>query len=150
MSLRGLVLAAGMPRSGSTWLYIAVRLLACENAAAPIDVACGWVDDIEKLPDAPVCIVKLHDFEAQLASRANCVVYSYRDVRDAVASMARKSQTELTAELARHVIHQHECWLSVASYVLRYEDMVLDQQAELRRLQAVLDVQAVPLEPILA
>jgi hypothetical protein len=67
-----------------------------------------------------------------------------------MASMARKFQTELTTQLARDLIHQHECWLSVATYVLRYEDMVLDQQAELRRLQAALGLQAQALEPILA
>lgn len=149
MKPRGLILAAGMPRSGSTWLYNAVRLLARESAASPTDVACAWVGDSEKLPDARVRILKIHDFAPELAEQANCIVYSYRDVRDAMASMARKFETQLTLDLARHLIRQHSCWCSVANYVMRYEQMVLDPEAELHRLQTALGLNEIEVASVL-
>src|SRR5262245_15346631 len=74
-----LVLSAGMPRSGSTWLFNAARLLL-RQTVAPDELGSGWVGDWARLPKRPWLLLKVHEYDAFLARRARAILYSYRDV----------------------------------------------------------------------
>jgi hypothetical protein len=115
-----LVLCAGIPRSGSTWLYNAARL-AC--AAEPGGAHAAWVDDYDaSAPDA-WHVVKLHDPHATLETRATVVLTSRRDLRDIAASARRRAwfddEAQILAFLDR-VVAQHAHWAPRAALDLDY------------------------------
>jgi hypothetical protein len=132
-----LVLSAGMPRSGSTWLYNALRLLLGQRFPAPGALACGWVGDIDRLPaDAACRLVKIHEWDPALVAQADLVTWSYRDLRDAMASQHRKFGGALSLSFADYLVRQDARWMARADHVMRYEDMLADPLRELARLAA--------------
>lgn len=133
-----LVLSAGMPRSGSTWLFNAIRLMLNQQGSEAGDLTSCWISDLPKLPPTPRQLVKLHNYDAGLADAAEFVAYSYRDIRDALASRFRKFGSQPTLEVADHFIDQHRLWTARADYVMRYENMLEDPQGELHRLASAL------------
>lgn len=136
-----LVLSAGMPRSGSTWLYNALRLMLRHRFPAPGALACAWVGDIDRLaPGAPCRLVKIHEWDPALAAQAGFVAWSYRDLRDAMASQHRKFGGALDVSFARYLVEQDASWTARADHVMRYEDMVADPDHELARLAAALQM----------
>jgi hypothetical protein len=136
--MQGLVLSAGMPRSGSTWLYNAARLLLQDTVADPADFSAGWIRDLAAKPATPLQLVKVHAYDRGLARRAAVVLYSYRDVRDAVASRARMTGEAQVAGEATHYVKHDRRWRKVADYVMRYESMRADPDRALRDLAAAL------------
>ncbi|MGF1580346.1 MAG: hypothetical protein ACFCD0_13365 [Gemmataceae bacterium] len=119
-----LILTAGMPRSGSTWLYNTVRLLLESSLGHPDRLASGWIHDWPKLPQRETVLLKVHDFDVHLADRSRLILYSYRDIRDALASSVRKFGTVPTLDLARKWLAQDQTWRNAATFVMRYETMI--------------------------
>ncbi len=141
-----LVLSAGMPRSGSTWLYNALRLLLRQRFPRPGELACGWVGDLDRIAaDAPCRLVKIHEWDEGLAAQAAFVAWSYRDLRDAMASQHRKFGGALSLAFADYLVRQDARWTARADHVMRYEDMRADPQRELARLATALSLDGVDL-----
>ena len=138
------IVCAGLPRSGSTWLYNAARLTLEHVGLGPVYGA--WVDDYDPAGDrgaaARAHLVKVHDFATDLAGRAEVVIASVRDLPAIAASMRRmgfvKSDDELEQGIAG-AIDAFEAWAGVAGYVMRYETMTADRPAEVIRLAAAYD-----------
>nr|CCF78645.1 hypothetical protein RGS1_70351 [Rubrivivax gelatinosus S1] len=126
-----LYLAAGMPRSGSTWLYNALRLAL---ASRHPDLVAGWIGDAGRLPASSTRLLKLHEFDPELARRASFTVWSYRDPRDALASLERKFGKPPTLRQVDDMLRWDEHWTRQADYVMRYEDFVADKRGQLARL----------------
>jgi len=120
-----------MPRSGSTLIYNLLRLTIDKGLAGDRSYRYGWVDDLRTAAPADYTLLKLHDFDPQLAASASLIVYSYRDVREAVASMYRKFGTQPTLQLANTYIRQYELWSGVADIKVRYESLDKARQLEL-------------------
>ena len=135
-----LIVAAGMPRSGSTWLYNAVRLMSAGSPGGPL--VCGWVDDIGHRIGEESCLVKVHSYDAAMADRADLIFYSYRDVRDSLASQERSFGRPPTIEDARYFIENDANWRACATHAMRYESFIEDQSAELARIAAALGLDA--------
>lgn len=114
-----IITAAGMPRSASTWLYNAVRIIISEQPH--ISFNCGWVGDWEQMPRKKFMLLKAHGFIPELAKVSSVIFYSYRDVRDAVASQERKTGTKADLELAESYVDLHEKWMQVADFTMKYE-----------------------------
>lgn len=138
-----LVLCAGIPRSGSTWLYNAARL-GCLIAGGG-DVHAAWIDDYDPTSPAIWHVVKVHDPAPELESRADVVLTSRRDLRDIAASVVRRGWAEddagLIALLGR-IIAQHDHWSRKAALEVVYADI---QTAPVKTAGAVLA--AIGLEP---
>jgi hypothetical protein len=138
-SLRStIVLSAGMPRSGSTWLFNATRLLLRQRCRGDCDLSCGWIGDWTNLPRRAWMLLKVHDYDPTLARHARLILYSYRDVRDALASARRKFGTEPTLDLAQHWLAADRRWRKKAAFTLRYESMLADPARTLRELARTL------------
>lgn len=116
-----LLLAAGMPRSGSTWLYNALRLLLQRNR---YEYRSGWLDDVKDAVGTRPLLLKVHDFEPSLVERSVAVAYSFRDLRDALASARRKFGRVPSLSHARRLVEQFERWTAAADFVVRYETMI--------------------------
>jgi hypothetical protein len=136
-----IVLSAGMPRSGSTWLYNAARLLLSSRD----EPSCGWIDDWARLPVGRVMLIKVHAFDPFLARGAGIILYSYRDVRDALASSKRCFGVEPSVELARQWLDADRQWRARADFVMRYESMLADPRSVVGELARVVNIS--PIDP---
>lgn len=123
MTHQELILCNGMQRSGSTWLFNVVRLIVSENTAAS-EFAAGWHLDSPTLK--AVSVLKVHGVRMDLLSRARIVLYSYRDIRDAIASRRRIWGTPPTMELANAWVSECDFFEDRADFVMRYESMITD------------------------
>ena len=130
--MKKLIVTAGMPRSGSTWLYNAVRLLL--EYTGKLDIGAGWISDFNSFKNHDVVILKIHYFEPVIANNATMILYSYRDIRDALASFKRKFGNEPSIEQARKFIHNDKIWREKASFIMKYEDMIAAQEKTLEEI----------------
>lgn len=143
-----LILSAGLNRSGSTWLYNAVRLLIKGSNCFPGIVCAGWVDDINVQDNNKHYVIKLHEFNEELVSKADFIFYSYRDMRDVLASLKRKFRTEPSLHLADSLFKKDKLWRDVAHFSMKYEDMTKDNLFILRQLSKSLGINDVDLDKV--
>ena len=134
-------ICAGMKRSGSTWVYNAVRSIL-QRAQAP-DLAAGWIADQDQLLKHQTVILKTHVYDAALATRADVTLISHRDLRDVAASLHRKFNVALSTEGVRETFNDYMNWKKGAAYDLRYEQLLVDRIPELRKIASVLKLPAV-------
>ena len=148
------VLVSGMPRSGSTWSYRAVRLLV-EAAGLSFDPASGVLGDgagvaarlTAALPPGPdhVLVLKCHFPDRATLDRAAAGdlvnVYTWRDPRSVVASLRRTFGTSFknAVRFAHRALAIHDCLRGDPSaLVIDHEAIVARPGAELDRLAAFL------------
>lgn len=144
-----LILSAGMPRSGSTWLYNALRLILKQDPRVSRSLSAGWVGDILKLPRERTMLIKIHDFEANLARTAQRIVYSYRDPRRVLLSLQVKFGQEPRPELVDYLMGLDRDWRPHAHLILAYEKMMQDQAATLAQLAELLKLPETDLNAVL-
>lgn len=138
-----LILTAGSPRSGSTWLYNAVRLI-CEQAGGR--TLGGWIGDLDVVGRSGACddlVIKIHNADPKLARRANFVFSSHRDLRDIGASIREmgwaKSDNGVMRQVAK-VRRAHAFWSAEADLDVAYDAILKRPQKILRRLADILRV----------
>jgi hypothetical protein len=135
-----LVVCAGIPRSGSTWLYNAIRLLL-QHEHGERRVYGAWVDRYDATNASRWHVVKIHDPSEPLAWRAKCVVTSRRDLRDIAASAWKRgwvSDNASTLALLDSIIAQHAFWRPRAAHEMVYERMRSNAASELECLAGAL------------
>jgi hypothetical protein len=138
-----LVLCAGIPRSGSTWLYNAARLLLTLTLPPPAgeSVYGAWVERYDASNTAPVHVVKVHEPDESLAWRARVALTSRRDLRDIAASAWKRGwvgDDASTLAFLDSVVRQHAFWQPRCAFEMVYERMRRDPAAELRLVAAAL------------
>lgn len=126
-----LILSAGLPRSGSTLLYNLLRLTLVHHLNDDEHLSCGWIEDMRTVPFGNYTLLKLHNHEEDLTRRSDLIVYSYRDIRDVLASQQRKFGTPPSLNLADHLVSQHDSWCQSAHIQIRYEDFDTKRQSQL-------------------
>lgn len=136
-----IIVSAGMPRSGSTWLFNAARLLLATTQQEGSALSSGWINDWKQLPQKDILLLKVHTFDKALVRRSSLVLYSYRDVRDAIASTYRKSGITPSMKQARQFLRQDGRWRRNADFVMRYEAMLKDPGAVLNDLAIALGLE---------
>ena len=143
-----IILSAGAFRSGSTWLYNAIRLVLMASGAK---VSAGWIEDVKL--DAPsdddYLIIKVHEPHEQLRQRAWRILTSHRDLRDVARSASdflRVKDGEALVGYAELAMTQHLFWAQHAHYDLRYESMKDDPEQVLHEIAAQLGVDLPPEE----
>jgi len=134
-----LLICAGPERSGSTWLYNAVRLLHL-HAKIPCDSY--WIAHLsaekfhERLgaqPPAMVCIKthEWHDEYEDLLDGSEQILLTHRDLRGVCASYRR---VKWAVGIPDAYVQEHMQWRRRCNLDLAYEDIVLDGLGSLRRL----------------
>ena len=136
--MKKLIATAGMPRSGSTWLYNTVRLLL--ERTGKLDIGAGWISDFYSFKNHDVVILKIHYYEPVIANNAAMILYSYRDIRDALASFKRKFGSEPTIERARNFIVNDKKWREKSPFIMKYEDMIASQEETAERIARFLGI----------
>ncbi|MFO7562462.1 MAG: hypothetical protein R6X02_07450 [Enhygromyxa sp.] len=120
------IIAAGAYRSGSTWLYNALRL-ALELAGREVY---GSFYDLtyDSENQARFHVIKVHRFEEEVLEASRLVFTSIRDPRDIAASAVRRGLIEPTVEAVESFVEEavvdgFERWRPHATMVLRYEQL---------------------------
>ena len=125
-----LTLAAGMPRSGSTWLYNALRLLLDSP-----DLVAGWIDDIAD-SDAESILIKLHE-PSELAERADLIFTTHRPLAEIHASLARMGWPNGPATM-QTIEAQRAFWAPRSSLDIDFADILDAPERTVARIAAVL------------
>lgn len=133
-----------MPRSGSTWLYNAVRLL---SEAAGGTVAAAWVEDLgpQGAGGCDDLVVKIHNADPKLAARANFIFSSRRDLRDVGASIRDMGWAKSDRGVLRQVAkarRAHAFWAARADLDVDYRDILKTPRALIQRIAAILRIAA--------
>jgi hypothetical protein len=138
-----LVIAAGMPRSASTWLYNAAQLVLSADPEIAGDLSVGWIRDWEHLRDTRYRLIKVHDFHPILVDRACFTLYSFRDLRDVLASMKRGLDREPSLKLADTLIRHYHQWREKADIVVRYETMLEAKESTIYALAGLFGISGI-------
>jgi hypothetical protein len=134
--------AAGIPRSGSTWLYNAMRLILREKYAI---LYSAWIDDRDAAAEAnaDASLIKIHAINADLADQASVIMTCHRDPRDIAVSLQAmgwfRNRTNALARMQEFRAY-HEFWSPRSAIDLSYAQIVNDDEASLRRIAQALDV----------
>ncbi len=134
------VLAAGMRRAGSMWLYNVARTLCAAKGETHAVVQ----DRYAYKPGILVPVVKVHKFQEAFLFGADVILTSHRDLRDVAASafmrgLCKRTLYAAITFLMRTVLDEYEQWAPYAIYDMRYEDMASDRLACVKQLAKVLD-----------
>ena len=142
-----LIVSAGMPRSGSTWLFNVIRILLENSNYYSSKFSAGWIDDVD-LSESNA-LVKIHNFDEKLTTESDLIFYSYRDLRDAIASAYRKFNRKPSLDYATFLIEQDAMWKAKASFVMRYESMLADPQLIIAEVSKTLNINDVSADNVI-
>ena len=139
------IICAGMIRSGSTWLYNAVRLLTISNGD---DVYATWIKKYKNDNSRSIHIVKAHLFVENLLTNNAIVLTTYRDLRDIVASMINKGWITIeqsnnllkVQEILDETTTHHRLYKEKSKINLKYEDIIKDKALAIKKIAITLDI----------
>lgn len=143
------VVVAGVPRSGSTWVYNAVRLLCAGNG---LSYHAGWHADYDPAAHrgTDLHVVKLHD-PAELDFTVHRILTSQRDLVERLASHVRMGWTRPEPEAIRasalRMAKLAEYWAARSDHETRFVDIAERPQEVVQAIAAALDL---PCDPALA
>lgn len=151
---RRAIVIAGMRHSGSTALFNIVRLALERQRVEFVSlysegVRSEHLDD----PDAPLLLIKTHEFRDDVAAQADVVITTRRDLRDSVASAKRREFPMLerlggAVEYAKYNRALHDIWREHSNYEFVYESYMASPLAETERLLRFLGLGDADIEAI--
>jgi len=142
-----LIYADGMPHSGSTLLFNIIRIVLSSDPLCRL--SSGWVGDALALPRGNTYLLKTHGIKPLDAWRAYRLFHSFRDPRDALVSGTRKHGRPHSIERVRLWMRWYAAAEPRADLMVRYEDMVADTAATVRKVAEVLRAEDVDVTSIL-
>ncbi|WP_415836510.1 hypothetical protein [Palleronia rufa] len=131
------VLVAGMPRSGSTWLFNAARLLCAHSGQG---VQAVWVDDYDPADIRPMHLVKVHRPEQAdtLPFLPDRILTTWRPYEACLASLVRIGwlNPDPDAVRARYASQKtiYEDWAERSDLEIDHADIVAEPAAALAKL----------------
>jgi len=103
-----------------------IRLMMLEYLDELRPFISAFVDELGYTPLPRSCLVKAHSYNDRLARKADLIVYSYRDIRDVLASLYRKFGDVPTVNRAKNILQHHQHWTGCADITFRYESLAQD------------------------
>jgi len=129
-----------MYRSGSTWLFNAVRL--CQAGTLPN--LTGYPPRIKP----GVNIVKLHEYDNDLKNKADFIFTTYRSMEDTKASMVRSKEVALEGftgkgEVERfdQLFDEYMMYVINSDLVIHYDRIMNDPVSQVVRIASILGVE---------
>ena len=130
------VVIAGFYRTGSTWLFNAVKHTLIE---AGFKVAQSG-NAVSPAPYYDFCVHKVHKFDSKLLERADVVFTSIRDIEDALKSFNRFAGYPMSPEFFEDAFHQFTKYNEQSDYCMQYNDLLNDKRKVLLDIALVLQV----------
>jgi hypothetical protein len=127
------IVTAGMIRSGSTWLYNAVRSLADGQFEAA-----GWHADLPERDGK--YLLKIHEPSEVWAARARMILTTRRDLRDVAASLIAMNWNADVTGAIDAAVAAHAWWAERSALELPYEQIVGSPISALEALAGPLGV----------
>lgn len=129
--------AAGIYRSGSTWLYNAMRLML--EAKYPGQVYCSAPGRYDRQDPRPVHLTKVHMPSEVEEVVPDFVACSHRDLIDIARSLGRIGKFGMSdpypiIEHMQEIIRMHRHWAGQAKFQFAYHDMMSEPLAVLAGL----------------
>lgn len=122
-----IIICAGIPRSGSTWLYNAVRMI---HHFAGIEYQAGWIGEYQRGGNAPVHIIKVHEPTSRFVGAQAIVLTTRRDLRSIARSLLRMGWAHTSDDTMSALVRtceMHAYWNSRTSYEIAYEELLGNQ-----------------------
>jgi hypothetical protein len=145
------ILAAGMHRSGSTWLFNTLRMIFTSSGRTVY--SCFFSEyDHQAAKGATVHIAKTHQFDGVLSDRieGKRIHYDYifttcRDLRDLAASTVRAGivpnrRKHIVQYLENTVIREYQDWAPYSDMEIRYEEMMQNKEAQIALISEKLGI----------
>lgn len=121
------IVSAGMYRSGSTWLYNAIRLLVGDCYGTFVHSG----NDYDSTNPKDIHLLKVHKYSNWMSSQADLVITIYRDIREVKESMDRRGlvategfTNETKLEYFDIYHHNAMLWILEANLIVNYETMI--------------------------
>lgn len=140
------VIVAGVPRSGSTWVFNIVRLLLEHAGKAPYG---AWVDDYkpEEHPDAPALLIKVHNPE-QLSFPYDRIITTKRDTVERLASLIRMGWVGKEPEVIRMAYDGHrklyEFWNQMTDLEVDFGQITSQPKKAIQNIAGLIGVDCNP------
>jgi hypothetical protein len=134
------IICAGCHRSGSTWLYNAVRLIAKSTGK---EVYACFATTYDADNPAEIHVVKCHNFHKFLQD-VDLVFTTKRDLRDIAASAHRRGLItfkDVLPYLHRIINLEYKPWRQYTSLEIPYEELVEDKKAYIKKLSEIMEIQ---------
>jgi hypothetical protein len=137
------ILVTGQYRSGSTWLFNAVRLIA--NSVEHHE-SVFYSSGVSY--DYPSLICKTHAYYPELISVFDKIIVSTRPTNHVIESMKvleKRGVEEQFHNAGNHhdidlFVQWNEQWQQHADYIMNYDDMMKDKASVIKQLSDVLEV----------
>lgn len=144
------VLIAGVPRSGSTWCYNAVRLVL---TAAGEDVEAGWCRDLEGEPRARWRVVKAHGPDEVSGLKPHLTFTTRRPLAECIASRQNMGWQsfgeEAVVEAARRQRALYAYWKARSDLEIDFGDICDKPHDAVGAVSGSLGVTGIDLAPVL-
>lgn len=141
-----LILVAGIKRSGSTWMYNAVRLIL-KHAGKPHYATNRRNYDSSR--KEPYHVLKIHKFSPEFADAAWKIFTSFRQIDEIKDSFKAFRGRELSDVDMSQMINDLLRYQAKSCYLLDYPDINNNPYDAVSQMAESLEVN-VPLEPVLA
>lgn len=129
------ILSAGMHRSGSTWLFNALRhIIESENPGS-------WFASItDTPPDIKNAVVKIHAINKNYIKWADYIFYSYRDIRDVEASFMRRRGETQTKKWLHEEISGWVEYTNKADLVIEYNRIINEPEKVIAEIGKIVGI----------
>ena len=123
-------------------------MLMCSVKEIEPHFSCGALKDIDSIRKNKYMLIKAHRYSESLASMASLVLFSYRDIRDCLASGFRKFGVTPTIQRADELVDQYEAWSKISTYNMRYEDMLKNKEFVIKNIARAMNINVANTEAI--
>lgn len=138
------IVIAGVPRSGSTWLFNAARRLLEVSGA---DLHAAWIEDYEAGSLAATHLVKVHQ-PRQLTFEPELILTTRRPPEARIASVIRMGWIANEPDEIRRAWKNHQTlydhWQARSDLEIDYDEIMNAPAAALARIAAVLRLEMAP------
>lgn len=134
-----LYITAGMSRSGSTWLFNAVRLILKGRYSKLYSC---WIEEFDetRARGCDAILIKTHKAAPEFVSEADAIFISHRDLRDIAVSlrdMGWLSERQDWASSVDTTVSEHDYWARLCDIDISYEEILGSPLRTLYRLSRI-------------
>jgi len=134
------IVCAGCHRSGSTWVYNAVRLIM-ESKKKSV-YAC-FATEYDPENKSEVHVIKTHNWQEFLEENADKVFTTRRDLRDIAASAIRRElieEKDAISYLNRVLKKEYIPWKPFSDLEIIYEDLIRNKKLQIVYIAKILNM----------
>ena len=131
------VLVTGLPRSASTMIFNAARILA-GSSSKPYESY--WINDFKwRYQRGKFIILKVHHFDPLLAKVNSLNLHTTRNLLEVACSITLKDEMP-TYEFMQHIAEDNKLWIERANLVLDYVTIASNPHECIRQIAELMDI----------